>query len=195
MELPIDVSLTPVDQDGELYVAAFVRDATERRRALNRVNAVNDITKRVAGWRADARDSCARCSERSTAVQLRCRVDRDANFVKFEIVSVDGEGTDVLLGLRLVGRTPVDQRKSCVLVSLTSIEDLSTARQCPPGVGALDLGPGLYVPFVADQRRLGTLVLGRVHGRPSYQPWMWPSPKCSPALPRQPSSSDRFAPR
>ena len=37
-------------------------------------------------------------------------------------------------------------------------------------MGALDLGPGLYVPFVADQRRLGTLVLGRVHGQPPFQP-------------------------
>ena len=41
---------------------------------------------------------------------------------------------------------------------------------CPSGVVDLDLGPGLYVPFVADQRRLGTLVLGRVHGRPPYEP-------------------------
>jgi signal transduction histidine kinase len=40
----------------------------------------------------------------------------------------------------------------------------------PLGVADLDLGPGLYVPFAADQHRLGTLVLGRVHGRPSFQP-------------------------
>jgi signal transduction histidine kinase len=50
------------------------------------------------------------------------------------------------------------------------IEDLSTADNVPAGVVDLDLGPGLYVPFIADQRRLGTLVLGRVHGQPSFQP-------------------------
>jgi signal transduction histidine kinase len=48
------------------------------------------------------------------------------------------------------------------------IDDLSTAANVPSGVVELNLGPGLYVPFVADQRRLGTLVLGRVHGQPSY---------------------------
>ena len=44
------------------------------------------------------------------------------------------------------------------------IDDLSTAENVPHGVVDLDLGPGLYVPFVADERRLGTLVLGRVRG-------------------------------
>jgi signal transduction histidine kinase len=50
------------------------------------------------------------------------------------------------------------------------IGDLSTAQNVPVGVVDLDLGPGLYVPFVADQRRLGTLVLGRRHGQPPFQP-------------------------
>ena len=49
VELPIDVSLTPVRLGGELYVAAFVRDATERRRALDRLLAVNEITQRLLG--------------------------------------------------------------------------------------------------------------------------------------------------
>ena len=36
-------------------------------------------------------------------------------------------------------------------------------------VVALGLGPGLYVPLVADERRLGTLVLARLQGKPAYQ--------------------------
>ncbi len=47
VEFPIDVSLTPVRREGDLYVAAFVRDATERRRALDRLQAVNEITQRL----------------------------------------------------------------------------------------------------------------------------------------------------
>jgi GAF domain-containing protein len=169
VELPIDVSLTPVYQDGELCVAAFVRDATERRRALNRVNAVNDITKRLLAG-AQMQEILSLVAQ---SARLLCNSDAAwivmPTSVKFEIVSVDGEGTDVLLGTLLSGDT---SRSAEVMRSGQPdvIEDLSTADNVPPGVDALDLGPGLYVPFVADQRRLGTLVLGRVHGQPSFQP-------------------------
>ena len=44
-EFPIDVSLTPVKMHGAWYVAAYVRDARERRRMLDRVHAVNEITQ------------------------------------------------------------------------------------------------------------------------------------------------------
>jgi two-component system sensor histidine kinase DevS len=169
VELPIDVSLTPVSQDGELYVAAFVRDATERRRALNRVNAVNDITKRLlAGAQMQEILSLVAQSARHLCQSDAAWIAMPTT-VKFEIVSVDGEGTDVLLGVLLSGDT---SRSAEVMRSGQPdvIEDLSTADNVPPGVVELDLGPGLYVPFVADQRRLGTLVLGRVHGQPSFQP-------------------------
>lgn len=169
VELPIDVSLTPVTRGGELYVAAFVRDATAHRRALNRVNAVNDITKRLlAGAQMQEILSLVAKSAR-----LLCNSDAAwivmPTAVKFEIVSVDGEGTSVLLGTLLSS----DTSRSAEVMRTGQpdvIKDLSTADNVPPGVGALDLGPGLYVPFIADQRRLGTLVLGRVHGRSAFQP-------------------------
>ena len=44
-EFPIDVSLTPVNMHGAWYVAAYVRDARDRRRILDRVHAVNEIIK------------------------------------------------------------------------------------------------------------------------------------------------------
>ena len=169
VELPIDVSLTPVNQDGELYVAAFVRDATERRRALNRVSAVNDITKRLlAGGHMQEILSLVAQSARRLCNSDAAWIAMPTT-VKFEIVSVDGQGTDALLGVLLSGET---SRSAEVMRSGQPdiIDDLSTADNVPPGVGELDLGPGLYVPFVADQRRLGTLVLGRVHGQPPFQP-------------------------
>ena len=50
------------------------------------------------------------------------------------------------------------------------IEDLFTATNVPDAVVELNLGPGLYVPLVADERRLGTLVLGRVRGGAPFGP-------------------------
>jgi PAS domain S-box-containing protein len=169
VELPIDVSLTPVNQDGARYVAAFVRDATERRRALNRVSAVNDITKRLLAG-AQMQEILSLVAE---SARLLCNSDAAwivmPTAVKFEIVSVSGSGTGVLLGVLLSGDT---SRSAEVMRSGQPdvIEDLSSAENVPPGVAQLDLGPGLYVPFVADQRRLGTLVLGRAHGQPTFQP-------------------------
>ncbi len=168
VELPVDVSLTPVRVGGDLYVAAFVRDATERRRSLDRLQAVNEITQRLLGG--------AEMQEILLLVARSARVlcNSDAAWIvmpgseQFEIVSVDGKGTELLLGVKLSADT---SRSAEVMRSGTPdvIDDLSTADNVPSGVVELDLGPGLYVPFVADERRLGTLVLGRVRGRTSYQ--------------------------
>jgi len=49
------------------------------------------------------------------------------------------------------------------------IEDLYSATNVPEQVIELDLGPGLYVPLIADERRLGTLVLARVRGAPQFE--------------------------
>ena len=169
VEFSIDVSLTPVRRGGDLYVAAFVRDATERRRAMDRLHAVNEITQRLLAG-AQMREILPLVA---TSARLLC--NSDAAWIvmpgseQFEIVSVDGKGTEPLLGETL---SPQTSRSAEVMRSGTPdvIDDLSTADNVPAGVRDLDLGPGLYVPFVADERRLGTLGLGRVHGRTSYEP-------------------------
>jgi PAS domain S-box-containing protein len=169
VELPIDVSLTPVKLGDSLYVAAFVRDATERRRALKRLGAVNEITRQLLAG-AQMREILPLVTQ---SARLLC--DCDAAWIvmptssQFEIVAVDGVGTELLLGVPLSADT---SRSAEVMRSghPDVISDLSTADNVPLGVADLDLGPGLYVPFVADQRRLGTLVLGRAHGQPSFLP-------------------------
>jgi PAS domain S-box-containing protein len=170
VELPIDVSLTPVTLGDDLYVAAYVRDATERRRALDRLNAVNEITERLLAG-AQMQEILPLVAR---SARLLCRSDAawivmQTTSLQFEIVSVDGKGTELLLGALLSAET---SRSAEVMRSGTPdvIEDLSSADNVPLGMVDLDLGPGLYVPFVADQRRLGTLVLGRVRGGASYQP-------------------------
>ncbi|MGB8179037.1 MAG: PAS domain S-box protein [Acidimicrobiales bacterium] len=168
-EFPIDVSLTPVRIHDAQYVAAYVRDAREHRRVLDRVHAINEIIESLLSGSEmleilpmiakSARQLC-----NSDAAWIAMPTDS----AQFEIVSVDGEATEILLGVLLSSDT---SRSAEVMRSGRPdvIDDLSNADNVPTGVSDLDLGPGLYVPFVADQRRLGTLVLGRVHGRPSYQ--------------------------
>ncbi len=169
-DLPIDVSLTPVKMAGATYVAAFVRDATERRRGLNRLNAINEITKQLLAG-AQEQEILTLVAQ---SARLLCNSDAawivmPASAAQFNIASVDGKGTELLLGVHLSAET---SRSAEVMRSGKPdvIENLSVADNVPAGVVDLDLGPGLYVPFIADQRRLGTLVLGRVHGQPPFQP-------------------------
>jgi two-component system, NarL family, sensor histidine kinase DevS len=82
---------------------------------------------------------------------------------------VDGPGTEVLLG------TPLSAETSRSAEAMRTgapeiIEDLFMATNVPDAVVGLNLGPGLYVPLVADGRRLGTLVLGRVRGGDQFGP-------------------------
>jgi PAS domain S-box-containing protein len=169
-EFPIDVSLTPVSVRDTQYVAAFVRDARERRREVDRLYAVNEITKRLLAG-SQMRDilplvaQSARLLSHSDAAWIVT----PRSITEFEIVSVDGPGTELLLGILLSAET---SRSAKVMRSGASerIEDLSTVNNVLVGIASLDLGPGLYVPLIADERRLGTLALGRIHGKPSYEP-------------------------
>jgi PAS domain S-box-containing protein len=168
-EFAVDVSLTPVEVRGKRYAAAFIRDARGRQQAVDRLHALNEITQRLlsgAGVQGilPLVAQRARLLSRSDAVW----VVTPAASGELEITSVDGEGTGALLGVTLSAET---SRSAQVMRTVTSevIEDLSVAPNVPEGVIGLDLGPGLYVPLVSDDRRLGTLVLGRVHGRPGYE--------------------------
>jgi hypothetical protein len=48
-EFPVDVSLAPVEVRGRHYAAAFVRDAGERQRAIDRLRVANEITRQLLG--------------------------------------------------------------------------------------------------------------------------------------------------
>ncbi len=167
-EFPIDVSLTPVNMHGAWYVAAYVRDARDRRRILDRVHAVNEIIKSLlSGSEMEEILPMVAQSARQLCSSDAAWIVMPTSTGEFEIVSVDGKGSEILLGVLLSAET---SRSAEVMRSGRPdvIEDLSSAQNVPAAVRELDLGPGIYVPFVADQRRLGTLVLGRVHGQPAY---------------------------
>jgi PAS domain S-box-containing protein len=169
-EFAVEVSLAPVEVRGAKYAAAFVRDGRERRRAIDRVNTVNEITQRILTGddASEILPLVAKHTRRLSRSQAVWIVTPAAPG-KLAITSVDGAGTEALLGVELSGET---SRSAEVMRTGTSevIEDLSTAGNVPAEVVSLDLGPGLYVPLIAADRRLGTLVLGRVHGRPQFQP-------------------------
>jgi PAS domain S-box-containing protein len=169
-EFAVDVSLSLVEVRGRRYAAAFVRDASERKRGVDRLHAVNEITQRLLEGNSAAETlplvaQSARRLTRSQAVWIVTPAAPD----QLEVTAVNGPGTEVLLGVRLSAET---SRSAEVMRTGQSevIEDLSMAENVPTEVITLNLGPGLYVPLVAHERRLGTLVLGRTQGGPQFGP-------------------------
>jgi PAS domain S-box-containing protein len=169
-EIPIDVSLTPVKIEGSNLVAAYVRDAREQRRSIDRLHAVNEITRHLlTGSQMEDILPLVTKNARLLSYSEAAWIVTPQSGTHFEIVAVDGPGTEILLGEALSAET---SRSAEVMRSGASevIEDLSTSTNVPEGVIELGLGPGLYVPFIADDERLGTLVLGRARGESNYQP-------------------------
>jgi PAS domain S-box-containing protein len=170
LELPVEVSLAPVEVRGTRYAAAFVRDARERQRGIDRLHAVNEITQRLLGGTdvADIVPLISRRARRLCVADAVWTVQPVASG-ELEITSVDGPGTEVLLGVELSSES---SRSAETMRSGASqvVEDLSLLENVPRGIVDLNLGPGLFVPLVADERHLGTLVLGRVRGAPQFEP-------------------------
>ena len=166
---PVDVSLTPVEVRGTSYVAAFVRDARERKRGIDRLYAVNEITQRLLGG-ASLEEVLPYVAERAhiLASAAASWVVVPTRSGRLSIVAAHGLGTEALIGVELSEET---SRSAQVLTTGRPdlIEDFSNATNVPSAVNELGLGPGLYVPLIADKRRLGTLVIARAKGEAQFE--------------------------
>ncbi len=169
-EFTVEVSLTPVEVRGAHYAAAFVRDGRERQRSIDRLHAVNEVTQSLlVGTRSgEVLPLVARRARHLTHSDAAWIVT-PAGAGDLAVSAVDGPGTEALLGTAL----SADTSRSAEAMRTGApemIEDLFTATNVPAAVVGLNLGPGLYVPLVADERRLGTLVLARARGGPAFGP-------------------------
>ena len=169
-EFAVEVSLAPVEVGGTHYTAAFVRDGRERQRSLDRLRAVNEVTQSLlAGTGSGEALGLVARRARHLSHSDACWVVTPAGLGELVVSAVDGPGAKLLLGARLSAET---SRSAEVMRSGAPevIEDLSTATNVPDAVVGLELGPGLYVPLVADEHRLGALVLGRLRGGAQFGP-------------------------
>ncbi len=161
---PIDVSLSGTEVSGTTYVAAFVRDAREQSRSIERLNALNDITQRLLSGASieSVLPIVARHARRLANARASWVVVPGLS-AELTIAAADGEGTEILLGTSL---SAVSSRSAKVMETGTVdiIEDFHSAENVPSAVAALDLGPGIYIPLIADRRHLGALVIAREAG-------------------------------
>jgi PAS domain S-box-containing protein len=169
-EFAAEVSLAPVEVRGARYAAAFVRDGRERQQSVERLHAVNEVTQSLlTGTKPrEVLHLVARRARRLSHADA-CWIVTPASTGELIVSAVDGPRTEPLLGTALSAET---SRPAQVMRTGAPeiIEDLSTATSVPDAVAGLDLGPGLYLPLVADERRLGLLMLGRLRGGAQFGP-------------------------
>ena len=167
---PVDVSLTPLTFEGRVRTAAFVRDATRRRRTEHLMRDVNEVTQRVLAG-AEVHDILMDVSERARSLVSGSAawvvVPDESNPDRLRVTAAAGRAADQLLGASLDAETSLSARsmlagQPVVLVDMSAeAAVLLEARQG-------GFGPGAYLPMLTQDGPIGALVVARDTGAESF---------------------------
>jgi len=167
-QFPIDVGLAPFSAGGQRFVAAFVRDATDRYRQEARLVAINEITQLLlAGESTEViLELVARRARGLVNAPLGWVVVPEARG-DLVIRCANGELSESLIGLKLQAETSISSKAMTNRTSIL-VDDLSAEVSAPEQARALRLGPALFCPLGGEDRKLGVLVVARGGGAPSF---------------------------
>ena len=167
---PVDVSLVPVVIGGTPRVGAFIRDVTESCRGENLLRYVNEISRELLTGRSTP-DTLA-----LTARRARILVEAALAWVvvphgrgALTVVAADGEGAEALVGAKLSPESSFSARAMADGVPLP-VGDMTADPAVLPEVRRLGLGPGLYLPMLAEGTSIGALVVARSAGEEAFAP-------------------------
>ena len=162
---PVDISLVPTSLDGRLRVSAFVRDATERRRAEDLLRSVNEISQRVLAGGSTA-DMLALTAHRARpligASVAWIALPDAATTDQMVVAAADGDRSEGFVGA-LIPRASSLAAHVMEDGQALLVEDMVAEPAVLPEARAAGLGPGLYVPMLSETGALGALVLARSH--------------------------------
>lgn len=167
--LPVDVSLAPIQVDGEHFVGAFIRDATERRRGEDVLRHVNEISQHLLAGEATQE------TLRLIAQRARGLVGATAAWVvipergELVVEAADGESTDDLVGATLSATDSLSARTMADGQPLW-VKDMAADPNVVPAGRSLGLGPGIYLPMLAKDLVVGVLVVGRAPADDPFDP-------------------------
>ena len=167
-QFPIDVSLAPVEVHGRHFVAAFVRDASERQRATGRLRAINEITNALLAGASVA------ATLPTIAGRAQVLVDAVAAWIvtpssgaPLVVAAAAGELAERLVGFEL---SETSSRSALVMQAGKPevLADLTGAPNVPEEIAALGLGAAIYAPLITDERRVGILIVARSRGEKTF---------------------------
>lgn len=167
---PVDVSLSPVTVDGRSRTAAFVRDATERRRTESLMLDVNEVTRRVLAGETQFEVLQVVCEHARQLVDADVAwvvvPDEEAGDV-LRVAAVDGDGVEDLLGVTTtvessLAARAMDSGRPVVVADMHAHPHvLAEARRA-------GLGPGAYFPMSTQDGPIGALVVAREPDLPPF---------------------------
>jgi two-component system, NarL family, sensor histidine kinase DevS len=160
-EFSVDVSLVPSVSGGGSRVGAFVRDATERQRGEDVLRFVNEISRAaLAGVETGQLLSLvaqkARMLVGASVAWVALRSKRD----HIEVAAADGEVRDTLMGATVPVSTSLAAR-AMASEETVFVTNMAAEPAVLPEARTAGLGPGVYLPMLAEDGAFGTLVLAR----------------------------------
>lgn len=166
---PVDVSLVPSRARGETRVGAFVRDATVRRQNEDLLRLVNEMSREALAG-APAPDLFG-----LTARHARTLVAATASWIAvttegyIRIAAADGPPAEPFMDVSL----PIDETLTGQVLAgagTLAVEDLSAHPLVIRPAREAGLGPGLYIPMLAERGPIGVLVVARGRGERPFTP-------------------------
>lgn len=167
-EVPIDISLSPAEVGGRRFVAAFVRDATERVRNVRELEAVIEVTRLLlAGGSLEETLDLTITRARELVDAANAWLATPGQDGQLEVTAACGIGATSLLGFQ---PSPLTSRSARVLASgeIEVVDDMSHAANVAVPAAELGLGPGVYVPLGSADEPIGVFVVARRRGEPGF---------------------------
>jgi two-component system, NarL family, sensor histidine kinase DevS len=163
---PVDVSLAPLMVGGGGWTAAFVRDATDRRRTEYLMRSINEVTRQVLAGE-DTSAVLAQVAERARelvdASAAWVVVPNESDRALLRVAAAAGRGSDLLLGAALDAQTSLSaqamETSHPLLILNMSAEPLVIGPAREAG-----FGPGAYLPMLTQDGPIGALVVARETG-------------------------------
>lgn len=169
-QFPVDVSLVPSRSGGSLRIGAFVRDATVRRRNEELLRFVNEISHQaLAGAGTDELLTLAAHQARTLVGAQASWITVPSSAESIVVAAADGTVARDFVELTL----PMEASLSGQVMSgsgTLAIEDLSAHPSVLPAARRAGLGPGLYIPMLAEQGPIGALIVARDTGADAFSP-------------------------
>lgn len=166
---PIDVSLAPVSVGGQRLFGAFVRDATDRRRSESLQEYVNEIDRQLLSG-VEPEDTLALIAARARSLMGAVAswvVTPTRPGAGLVVAAADGAGAAELTGVTLPPEATLSGRVMDSVEPLL-VPDMAVEPAVLEQARGLRLGPGMYLPLVAEGTAIGTLVVARAAGQPPF---------------------------
>ncbi|HET9075713.1 MAG TPA: PAS domain S-box protein [Acidimicrobiales bacterium] len=166
---PVDVSLVPTRVDGRLRVGAFVREVSDRRRGEDLLRFVNEISRGVISGEPTPE------LLQMTAARARMLVGAVSSWISVQspdrdvmvVAAADGEAAELLSGAVVPASISLAAR-AMLRGETVVVADMAAEPDVLAEARAAGFAAGVYVPMLAEDGPVGSLVVARRRGQAPF---------------------------